>query len=368
MDMAVVEGLKIRIEGNVSDIHAVFSRCVFRRNKAFEGSSLALKIKGVPNLKTKHNIHIRVEYSLFEDNGNSLGAASAGGLLINIEGTNPSSNHSVIIYNSTFSGNVAQFGGGIYFYSDVDTYCGAVKQTNVVTIEMCSFENNTAHTGAAVDITPDVFQRVRTGVLTTPLFKDCNFTNNNIQVNNQVGSTQTTLGIGTVYVSLYDISFQGYNRFENNSGTAIHIVSGNIDASRSSVYFNNNTGVQGGAIALIGHSAVIIGPDRTYEFINNTALGKGGGLYVQLNDNHDITASKTCFIQYSNDGSSIVPVANWTANVTFSGNRAKAGTGHAIFATSLYPCQTINNTSNYSSNYSSSYSSNYSSNYSNYQQ
>jgi hypothetical protein len=180
-------------------------------------------------------------------------------------------------------------------------------------------------------------------VLTTPLFRECNFSNNHII--NQAKSTQVTLGIGTIYVSLYDISFQGYNRFENNVGTAIHIVNGNIDMSQSSAFFYNNSGIQGGAVALIGQSSMIVGPNQSYDFINNTALGKGGGLYVQLNDNHDITASKTCFIQYCKADSHTIPVATWTAKFNFSGNTAKAGHGggNDIFATSLYPCQTINN-------------------------
>ena len=87
---------------------------------------------------------------------------------------------------------------------------------------------------------------------------------------------------------------------------------------------------------------MIVGPNQSYDFINNTALRKGGGLYVQLNDNHDITASKTCFIQYCKADSHTIPIANWTAKINFSGNQATAGRGHAIFATSLYPCQTIN--------------------------
>ena len=339
-------GAAMLFEGNFGDVRTVFSKCVFKRNVAFLGSGLVLKIKEVPNSETKNNIHVRVEHSLFEENGASLvttTAASAGGLLINLKGTNPNNKHHIVVHNVTFKGNVARFGGGLYFYSDVDSYKSTVKQTNIITIEKSNFDSNTAHTGAAMDITPNVFQRVETGVLTTPLFWDCNFSNNYIQVNNhQAKSTQATFGIGTIYVSLYDISFQGYNRFENNSGTAIHIVNGNIDMSQSSIYFYKNSGIQGGAITLIGQSSMIVGPNQSYNFINNTALRKGGGLYVQLNGNHDITASKTCFIQYCKADSHAIPVADWTAKINFRGNTAKAGRGHAIFATSLYPCQTIN--------------------------
>ena len=340
-------GAAMLFKGNLGDVHAIFSKCVFKRNVAFLGSGLVLKIKGVPDSEINNNIHVRVEHCLFEENGVSLmnaTAAGGGGLLIDIKGINPNGKRSIVVDNSTFKGNVARFGGGLYFFSDVDNYKSTVKQTNIITIERCNFDSNTAHTGAAVDITPNVFQRVQTGVLTTPLFRECNFSNNYNKLNSQAKSTQVTLGIGTIYVSLYDISFQGYNSFENNSGTAIHIVNGNIDMSQSSAYFYNNSGIQGGGITLIGQSSMIVGPNQSYDFINNTAFGKGGGLYVELNDNHDITASKTCFIQYSKADSHTIPVTNWTAKIKFSGNTAKAGHGggNAIFATSLYPCQTIN--------------------------
>ena len=341
-------GAAMLFEGNLGDVHAIFSKCVFKRNVAFLGSGLVLRIKEIPDSETSNNIHVRVEHCLFEENGVSLmpntTAAGGGGLLINLKGINPNGKHSITVDNSTFKGNVARFGGGLYFFSDVDSYKSTVKQTNIIIIERCNFDSNTAHTGAAVDITPNIFQRVQTGVLTTPLFRECNFSNNYNKLNSQAKSTQATLGIGTIYVSLYDISFQGYNRFENNSGTAIHVFNGNIDMSQGSAYIYNNSGIQGGGITLIGQSSMIVGPNQSYDFINNTAFGKGGGLYVELNNNHDITASKTCFIQYSKADSHTIPVANWTAKIKFSGNTAKNGRGggNAIFATSLYPCQTIN--------------------------
>ena len=146
-----------------------------------------------------------------------------------------------------------------------------------------------------------------------------------------------------MYSSLYSITLEGYNRFENNLGTAIHIVNGNIDMSQSSVCFYNNSGLEGGAIALIGQSSMTVGKNRTYIFQNNSALGKGGGLYVHIDDNHGVTASKTCFILYKNNHQPFIPAKDWDVNVSFTGNRAKSNIGHAIFATSLYPCRTINN-------------------------
>ena len=89
-------------------------------------------------------------------------------------------------------------------------------------------------------------------------------------------------------------------------GTAIHIVNGNIDVSHSSVDFH---GIQGGAVALIGESLMVFGSNQKYTFVNNTALDKGGAIYFQVFDNHDIIASKACFVQYG-DKYSHIPQRN----------------------------------------------------------
>ena len=344
-------GAAILLHEVLKDIHVIFSGCKFIKNAAFKGGGLGAEIEAIkdPNLETT-NISVSVENSLFEGDGCNLSGgnvtASGGGMSINFLSRKKPTFHSnnFAIRNVTFKKNCAWFGGGLYFYSDPEV---AMKQTlSAVEVEGCTFEGNRAHTGSAIDITPNVFQRLSLtkGALTTPVFKNCTFINNSVQINYcaDQANSQTTYGIGTLYVSLYDIKFEGCNRFEDNTGTAIHIVNGNIDMSQSSVYFNNNTGIQGGAIALIGQSSMIVGPNRTYEFINNTAFGKGGGLYVQLDDNHDITASKSCFIQYLHDKHTTIPVRDWTADIMFKGNQAQGGTGHAIFATSFYPCQSIN--------------------------
>ena len=335
-------GAAILLERGLNDIHVLFSGCIFTKNEAFMGAGFVAEIEGASYSITR-NMSVRVEHSLFEENGcrSFNPSASGGGIQVYFNTHNKTNFHSnrFIIFNVTFINNCAQFGGGLYFFSDREINA---EESNTFNIEECRFEGNRAHTGSAVDITPNVFQRLTSGVLTTPVFKNCEFTSNTVIINFETNRTQTTYGIGTIYVSLYNIEFEGFNRFENNVGTAIHIVNGHIDASRSSVDFINNYGIQGGAIALIGESSVVLGENRNYTFVNNTALDKGGAIYVQVVDNHDITASKTCFIQYY-DGYSYIPQRNWNSTVTFTGNRASVGgRGHTIFATTLYPCQIIN--------------------------
>ena len=187
------------------------------------------------------------------------------------------------------------------------------------------------------------FIKLATGYTITPIFKDCLFFHNFVYVNRSNSQLiQKTPGIGTIYASLYDVQFKGYNLFENNTGTAVYIINGIIDCRNSNMSFVNNTGLQGGAVALIGSSTITVGPNN-YEFINNTAIHQGGAIYIVLTDITDFITSRSCFIQYYDNHSSILSI-NWKANITFIGNKAIDDTaGNAIYSTSFHPCQVINN-------------------------
>ena len=148
-----------------------------------------------------------------------------------------------------------------------------------------------------------------------------------------------------VYVSLYSIILKGNNIFCSNRGTAIYVINGNINMSQSDAMFRNNSGIHGGAIALIGVSSMIVGPKRSYILVNNVALERGGAIFVKSVDNHDFTTSKTCFIQYLKN----IPAKEWNCNISFIGNSADsdAGPGNTIFATSLHSCQFLKNHTKY---------------------
>ena len=51
--------------------------------------------------------------------------------------------------------------------------------------------------------------------------------------------------------------------------------------------------LQGGAIALIGSSIIIVGQDRRYEFVNNSAVYKGGAIYVSQISNMDFISAQS---------------------------------------------------------------------------
>jgi predicted outer membrane repeat protein len=72
----------------------------------------------------------------------------------------------------------------------------------------------------------------------------------------------------------------------------VYVINGVVNCSKSDVHFVNNTGLQGGAMALIGSSTMVVGPCK-YEFINNTAIHQGGAIYVSLTDSTDFITSRS---------------------------------------------------------------------------
>lgn len=333
-------GAAIFLKEGLTNIHVVFSNCIFTKNEASIGAGLFSTIYGASKSETR-NVSIRLENSVFKENGCSssdktAAAAFGGGMCVSFnDSVDAFTLNSYDIYNVTYKSNCAQFGGGIYLFTFPKR---KAEHSNKVKFEGCTFEDNQAHIGSAIDISP--YRRLSEGSLVTPVFRHCTFSNNLVEANFNLNHTQATYGIATVYVSLYSIKLEGSNVFENNLGTAIHIVNGNIDMSQSNVTFISNTGVKGGAIALIGVSSIIIGPGKYYEYVNNTALQGGGALFVKAIDSHDFTVSKECFIRYAEN----TPVKDWKATIIFDGNwdRSNISRGHAIFATSLHSCKIIN--------------------------
>ena len=335
-------GVFLAFEHPLTDIYAVFSNCTFLENAGFLGGGLSVEIEGHNRLEVR-NISVVVENSLFEANGCNpdTPSGSGGGVHLNYNTVNKQrlSLSRFHLVNVTFTNNCAELGGGAYFFSD---HRESNEDNNALLFENCTFTGNQAHTGNAIDLTLDIFDRLADGFLLTPTIKNCRFLSN---INIHSLTTDTTFGTGTLYSSQYSIRFEGHTEFFNNSGTALYMVNGFADFSDGNVTFSYNTGIRGGAVALIGLSFLLVGTESKCLFVNNTAMDRGGAIFSLMFDKHDYTVSRSCFIRYfdSNDRNRVIPMEEWSANIKFTGNRARAGVGHAIFVTSLYPCQVINN-------------------------
>ena len=320
-------------------VNTTISDCNFIGNLAFIGSGLSINMKKVH----EQSIIVLILDTNFINNGcnyTNRGVGIGGGIHLSFN----SCNRSVITSNITIRNvhiisNCAQHGGGVFIYSHKQN---SNKQSNLL-FDKCTFKNNTAITGSALDTSPDILERLSSGYMIIPTFKSCEFLGNYVQVNTDhyENGVQRNAGIATLYASLCDVVFEGLTLFKDNKGTAIYIVNGNANFHQGSARFENNHGLDGGALALIGVSSFVVGPSNTYEFTKNEALHRGGAIFVQMIDNHEFHLSKSCFIQYKSD----TPLASlWDTNISFIQNHATLG--QSIYTTSVFPCQIINNASN----------------------
>ena len=325
-----------RTTSTCSYVQVLFSHCKFTKNQAFLGGGLSVNIGGGRNHRISASITTTVKDSVFISNGcDKATTRIGGGLHLTYNLHYKSAGMVYKLQNVKFISNCAELGGGVFFFSNIWKF----TSKHSLLFDRCRFQRNKAHIGSAIDMNPNSFTRYTIGhTPVVPVFRNCNFTYNKVSINSGSNSTQRIAGVGTIYSSLYDIKFEGRNRFENNRGTAVYVVNGNANFSASSVTFKNNLGVRGGAIALIGLSSMTVGPKRKYLFMNNRAVYQGGAIFTLMIDTHDFTLSKSCFIQYFNSTRSTVNKL-WNNNITFVGN--KAPFGPAIYATSLHPCQLI---------------------------
>ena len=328
-------GVDILLWNNSSWSSVEITDCFFFNNTAYLGGGLAIQLCD----DSSHN-SIRIEHCVFEYNGcvKGLRTGSGGGAhfgySFNDNKELESLNNSFVIRNSIYRENCAELGGGMTFFTSRSRHMEA-SLSNTFLSDNCSWIGNMAHIGAAVDASPHVEIRAQKGFLPTLVFKDCSFVHNHVAFQQQ--DLYQSFGSGTLFSSLFNIDFVGSVHFENNTGSALVIVNAIANLTLCDAIFVKNTGVQGGAISLIGVSALVIGPERNYNFTDNRASDRGGAIYNYLVDDHDFVASRSCFFYYSEYD---VHGSEWNLSFYFINNTA--GTyGHSIFSSSILPCMQV---------------------------
>ena len=232
-------------------------------------------------------------------------------------------------FSLKIANNSAFFGGGASLYAVREPT--ESSPTNSLAFKNTTWQGNVAWTGSAVDLS--VWHVVTTGAISTTNFTNCIFSDNNGYYTKE---PNTAVGVGAVYLDSISIFLMGKNRFEMNTHSALAAVSTGIYlTTNSSLYFVNNTGRRGGAIALLGFAFLETSPSSKVVFINNTAEIDGGAIYQYSIGEHDLINSRNCFIRYSDFD--LTP-EEWTSTFVFSGNRAN-NRNESIYTTSLLICQ-----------------------------
>lgn len=247
-----------------------------------------------------------------------------GGLRIGLEFYNCSEcvHGNLLHINGHFLSNKAEWGGAVEFFS---SYMKSSEHTNTIHFESCTFDSNSAKLAAAVDVVPDAFDTLLFGYLPVPVFENCTF------VRNTLLSTQS----GILNINAIEVQFVSFALFENNTGTAVYASDGILNIlSDTYVQYTSNTGIQGGAVALIGSSAIRTYPGANLIFYNNSASELGGAIYYYSATPSLFFYSYSCFLQYWDQ---MVLPDKWQVKFNFTNNTA-GEYGHSIYATTILPC------------------------------
>ena len=331
-------GAFLVLRSGLPNVNVTFSNCQFLANHAYLGGGLAVHMYGTETEKII-NTTVLILNSIFKRNycNHTIeSGGQGGGAHLTFDADYASDkyiiNSEYVIKNSSFLGNCAGQGGGVFHFSGIYN----PSSNNGMIIDKSTFKDNRAHIGSAIMMAPNIQNRmILSGSAIDIKLQNCCFIGN--MVFPIPFAIEEVPGVGTVYISSYSIHFKKYTHFENNSGSALYVVNGIINFNESDVSFINNTALQGGAIALIGTSLMIMGPNN-YRFVNNKAYYQGGAIYVSLVDKYYDVSFTSCFIRCDDNYTSF----NCNATITLEGNKAIHETaGNAIYCTSLKPCQKI---------------------------
>lgn len=333
-------GLHIAIEGNASNNNFNISGCTFSENFASHGGGMFVVIKD----SAKNNT-VNVHSTVFDKNTcqRGGGALQIGYIPIALE-TVTQLNNQIHIHNCTLEDNKAKQGGGVHVFS---TLGSIFDLSNEINFTDCKWTSNQATLATAVDISVPSWETYMTGrYLPSPVFSNCTFVNKHFYDCKANGSTYMYHKSSAFVTTGFRVVFEGKTEFKSNCGTAIHAMSSTLDfATNSNVTFIGNSGITGGAIALIGLSVLFVRDNSTFLFENNTAIESGGAIYFHSHDMHTSTSSKTCFIQHKGDSAKSVSIVfkNNKADYSLDKVMVNNGThernrGNSLFATTLLPC------------------------------
>ena len=264
-----------------------------------------------------------------------------GGIDIDSTKRSPSlNNNAVIMNNSVFIKNDAtKFGGGTCVFTF--PFETVTKNDRFVTFCNCSWMNNTARYSPAVDVSLSRFDEFNDGAFPVPIFRDCTFKYNW----NQLHETRHVTS-GVFVITQFTVSFKGRLCFDSNAYTSLLLTSGKVTLEENTyLQFVNNTGFQGGAVALHGFSYISVSDNCRVEFINDRATEYGGAIFYYPIEQREFFIGRVCFLRYRGNHNS--PVDGRNISFAFVNNSAGVS-GSSIasspgFSFSYYVCWNMKN-------------------------
>ena len=243
--------------------------------------------------------------------------------------------NSIRIQDCKFTKNTAFYGGAVSY--KITRESKRITASNSLTFAGCRWCSNEAQTGSAVNL---VSQPYPLGVTPHVIFSDCNFSNNinhyshSNKINRYSDNSTKPVGIGSLYSDNIPVVLSGSCNFTCNKGTALAgSATYFILANNSVTKFDENSGNNGGAIALLGNTYLVLDPNTKLWFTGNKADNKGGAIYFISSSERDFISTQKCFVFYSDRSAE---QGNWSVSVNFQNNTDMMN--KSIYATTLLPC------------------------------
>lgn len=329
-------GMSVNFTGKTTRINILIKDCTFTNNSANLGGGISVIYSHSCCDNHVHLLHTNISKNHAVNGGGGMGI----GFHIK-EHTYPQAN-ALKIESCEIVENSAHYGGGTMLHI---SRTESANQKNTVTFINCSWEENIAQFGSAVEASLHDSDTLTLGYEASPTFKNCQFLLNNRteDLYNKGDLVRMSWGKGVFFVTSLPVQFQGRTTFVGSNTSALYASSSivNFEAG-SNVEFLNNTGYEGGAVNLIGFSELHVRDNSTFTFENNTALTKGGAIMHRSTNKLDFAYIKSCFIRYVGNKSNI---HERSLTFIFKNNRATGmygvELGHTIYATTLIPCKSV---------------------------
>ncbi|XP_047146532.1 uncharacterized protein LOC105844099 isoform X2 [Hydra vulgaris] len=321
---SVGAGLIVFFGDSAENNTLLISNSEFIKNEGLYGGGLLICF-----LKNSKNNKVFILNSTFIQNKAKL---QGGGLLTYSQTV---FTNFVKIFGCSFFENAATFGGALSHYSEkkvVDSFIQnsenkpaeffsifSEKKTMRIIINNCTISKNYGEIGVGI-YAEDVFLQLSSIILS----------NSSIPWSNPL-----VTGQGALFSYHSKVELRDKNIFTSNNITAIildiskTIVEGNMEIS-------NNSGFEGGAIAMYQYSSLDIRKDTTISFLNNWALSFGGAVFVKSETQYNLELENdlknTCFMKI-----------NQSSLVTFNNNTSQLEGKNDIFTSTFADCNKNHN-------------------------
>ncbi|XP_047139651.1 uncharacterized protein LOC105844804 isoform X2 [Hydra vulgaris] len=326
-------GLSIVLGGHAKGNLLNIVDCLFINNTALWGGGMFLFLA-----EASENNSIFINGCIFKANKACL---AGGGIRVYEESKQKitTTENNIQLENVLFNKNSAIWGGGVSIKGTKQGLYKYEDMTANVFFYKCIFDENFGTVGFAIGLHTRNFNRriYDRGVSYRVVIKNCLFNKNQMKLTED----EKVIGQGCIYFKEALLVLTGNNSFTCNQGTAVVLESSSLTFGKSSYsVFQNNTGTEGGAIALYGTSWLELEKYSNLLFVRNSALRRGGALYVKHGGPRRVAFQNTemqtspCFIQYKG-----IDTFEWPVNITFRANYAPPNFGNSIWASTLQYCR-----------------------------